>query len=269
MPIPPFLAAALQFRVDVADVPANRERAVRLIEEAAAAGARLCVLPEMWSTGFAEERLLPLLAHDPGGPPRTPVACRAPQGGRRGIPSGTGRTRSVQHPLRRQRYGRRHGRVPEGAPVLSLGGGPLVPKGRFRGRGSHGRRTRGPPHLLRPPVSGTFPEIFPRRCGSAVRVVPVAFGRRAHWRILTVARAVEGQAYVVAANAVGPSGPFRYWRDRAIVSPDGERLASVGEEEGMALATTSTRPSSWKSEGGSHVWRTGTPGHTGRPVGPA
>src|SRR5512141_2003327 len=60
MPVSPFLAAALQFRVDIADVPANRERAVRLIEEAAARGARLCVLPEMWSTGFAEERLLPL-----------------------------------------------------------------------------------------------------------------------------------------------------------------------------------------------------------------
>ena len=60
MPVSPFLAAALQFRVDVADVPSNRERAVRLIEEAAARGARLCVLPEMWSTGFAEERLLPL-----------------------------------------------------------------------------------------------------------------------------------------------------------------------------------------------------------------
>jgi len=60
MPVPPFLAAALQFRVDVADVPANRERAVRLIGEAAGRGARLCVLPEMWSTGFAEERLLPL-----------------------------------------------------------------------------------------------------------------------------------------------------------------------------------------------------------------
>ena len=61
--------------------------------------------------------------------------------------------------------------------------------------------------------------------------------RRAHWRILTVARAVESQAYVVAANAVGPSGPFRYSGDSVIVSPDGERLASVGEEEGMALAT--------------------------------
>ena len=61
--------------------------------------------------------------------------------------------------------------------------------------------------------------------------------RRAHWRFLPVARAVESQACVVAANAVGPSGPFRYAGDSVIVSPDGERLAKVGEEEGMALAT--------------------------------
>jgi len=67
MPVPPFLAAALQFRVDIADVPSNRERAVRLIEEAAGRGARLCVLPEMWSTGFAENAF----SRSPGRPRRS------------------------------------------------------------------------------------------------------------------------------------------------------------------------------------------------------
>jgi predicted amidohydrolase len=61
----PFPAAAVQFRIDVGDVPGNRERAFRLLREAAGRGARLCVLPEMWSTGFAEADLPSLCATTP------------------------------------------------------------------------------------------------------------------------------------------------------------------------------------------------------------
>ena len=77
-----------------------------------------------------------------------------------------------------------------------------------------------------------FPELsrkyFPRRGVRPLRVGPVAFRpARSHWEILTAARAVENQAYLVAANAVGPSGPFHYSGGSVIVSPGGERLAAV------------------------------------------
>jgi predicted amidohydrolase len=48
---------------------------------------------------------------------------------------------------------------------------------------------------------------------------------------------VENQAYLVAANAVGPSGPFHYAGGSVVLSPAGERLAALGEEEGIAMGT--------------------------------
>ena len=237
MPVPPFLAAALQFRIDVADVPSNRERAVRLIEEAAGRGARLCVLPEMWSTGFAEERLLPLSRTTPevlheirvlAGRLKVVVAGSLPERVGRGVyntlyvvnatgvVTGEYRKTHLFSPSGEDRLFRRGvsaAVIPSDAGAL----GPLIC------------------YDLR------FPELSRKYFLQGARVLCVSSQwpsvRRAHWRILTVARAVENQSYVVAANAVGPSGPFRYSGDSVIVSPAGERLASVGEEEGMALAT--------------------------------
>jgi len=237
MPVPPFIAAALQFRVDVADVPANRERAFRLVEEAAARGARLCVLPEMWSTGFAEENLLrlsrttPELLHEVrclAGRLKVVIAGSLPERVGRGVyntlyvvnatgvVTGEYRKTHLFSPSGEDRWFRRGvsaGVIPTDVGIL----GPLVC------------------YDLR------FPELTRKYFldGAAVLCVSSQWPsvRRAHWQILTVARAVENQAYVVAANAVGPSGPFRYAGDSVIVSPGGERLASVGEKEGMALAT--------------------------------
>ena len=47
-----FQAACVQFDVSSGDVAANVAAMQSGIEEAAGAGARLCVLPEMWSTSF-------------------------------------------------------------------------------------------------------------------------------------------------------------------------------------------------------------------------
>jgi predicted amidohydrolase len=62
----PFQAAVLQFRIDMGDVDANAERAFTLLRKAAEKRAVLCVLPEMWSTGFAYDRLVALSATTPG-----------------------------------------------------------------------------------------------------------------------------------------------------------------------------------------------------------
>ena len=106
MPSPPFPAAALQFRVDVGDVPANRERAAGWIGEAARRGARLCVLPEMWSTGFAEDRLPGLCRTTPGILHELRTLAASLRMVVAGIPSRTGRSGRLQHDVRDQRHGR-------------------------------------------------------------------------------------------------------------------------------------------------------------------
>lgn len=44
--------ALLQMDITLGDVAANRQRAFSMIGSALAQGARLIVLPEMWTTGY-------------------------------------------------------------------------------------------------------------------------------------------------------------------------------------------------------------------------
>lgn len=65
--------------------------------------------------------------------------------------------------------------------------------------------------------------------------------RREHWTTLLRARAVENQAYVLGVNRVGLGGPpgatpLRYSGDSRIVGPGGEILAAASVGETMLLA---------------------------------
>ena len=59
--------------------------------------------------------------------------------------------------------------------------------------------------------------------------------RRQHFRALAVARAVENQAYVLATNRVGSGGGLDYAGGTIAVGPSGEVLAEAGEEEETLL----------------------------------
>jgi predicted amidohydrolase len=55
--------------------------------------------------------------------------------------------------------------------------------------------------------------------------------RRAHWRTLLQARAIENQAYVVGVNRVGSGGGLEYAGDSCVVDPLGEVLVSAASVE--------------------------------------
>ena len=55
--------------------------------------------------------------------------------------------------------------------------------------------------------------------------------RRAHWRALLVARAIENQAYVVGVNRVGTGDGIDYAGDSLVIDPLGEVLADGGATE--------------------------------------
>ena len=82
-----------------------------------------------------------------------------------------------------------------------------------------------------------FPELFRIQAvrGARVLVVPAAFTAptgRAHWEILLRARAVENQAFVVAADQFGAWAPGRLsWGHSMIVDPWGEVLAVAEADE--------------------------------------
>ena len=87
-----------------------------------------------------------------------------------------------------------------------------------------------------------FPEVTRRivDAGADVICMPAEWVRgplkEAHWRTLTTARALENTAYVVAADHAPPVGAG----NSMIVDPMGVELATVGEQEDVALAWVST-----------------------------
>ena len=60
--------------------------------------------------------------------------------------------------------------------------------------------------------------------------------RRHHWTALLQARAIENQAYVVGVNRVGRGNDLDYTGDSRILDPWGETLAAAAGSETMLLA---------------------------------
>jgi len=88
-----------------------------------------------------------------------------------------------------------------------------------------------------------FPEQFRdlSRMGTEVLIVPSAFTQttgRDHWELLIRARAVENQCYLLAANQVGQhSALMSSYGHSCVIDPWGSVLATVrGDDEGLAIA---------------------------------
>jgi len=87
-----------------------------------------------------------------------------------------------------------------------------------------------------------FPELYRILAvrGARVIAVPAAFTlptTRDHWEVLLRARAIENQAFVVAANQIGPHpGEHRSGGRSMIVDPWGVVLAQAQDREGHIVA---------------------------------
>lgn len=233
----PFQAATLQFPIDMGQVETNLGRATALLREAAEGGASLCVLPEMWSTGFDYENLLRLS----GSTPEILHELRRFAGSRRTVIAGSLPERS--------------GRFVYNTLYLIDATGVIAGEYRkahlFSPSGEHLHFRRGSrTGVARTRVGAIGPQIcydlrFPELSrkyfleGAFLLCVCAQWPslRKEHWELLVTARAVENQLFVVAANAVGRSGEFHYAGGSAILSPMGARLAEAKEKEGVISAT--------------------------------
>src|SRR5918998_1353360 len=87
-----------------------------------------------------------------------------------------------------------------------------------------------------------FPELFRILAirGARVITLPAAFTKitgRAHWEVLVRARAIENQAFVVAADQIGTHPPDKEsFGGSIIVDPWGEVLARAADEECFVAA---------------------------------
>lgn len=241
-----FLAACVQFDVLPGDVAANRAAMRAGIDEAVAAGARLCVLPELWSTSF-------LAQFDDG------IVAEA---------------EDADQEL--AELSRTHGLVVVGSTIERTVDGVFntahvyqrgVRLGSYRKihlfspNLEHRRHLAGETpclvdtELCRIGVMICYDLRFPELArhyfhnSADLLVVPGQWpeARAQHWRTLLRARAIENEMFVVGCNRTGqePSQrngePMAFPGDGRIIDPTGEVLAAGAGEAGAIVAAIELR----------------------------
>ncbi len=219
--------AAVQFDIAWEDKPANHAIVERMLREAGIGDGTYVLLPELGDTGFSfdlpkivDERSLTwartlarelgiwiqpgFAEHGSDGKGRNCAAVISPQGEILGI------YRKV-HPFS---YGRESQHYSGGDRILirDCDGAAVCPMICYDLR---------------------FPELWRTAAAAGAEVFTLAANwpdtRKAHWRALLVARAIENQAYVVAVNRVGTDPSLQYAGGSMIVTPTGEILDEAGE----------------------------------------
>lgn len=226
--------ALLQLDLAWEDVAENHRRARRMLEKAAGGGARLAILPEMFSTGFsmAPERV----AEEPGGPSERFLVSQARSLGLSILAS----VPQTGEPL------------PRNVALLASPDGSVVRYAKIHPFtfGGEDRHYAGGDRVVTANVEGVrvtpfvcydlrFPEPFRLAARDTDLFAVVANwpeSRREHWRLLLRARAIENQAYVAGVNRAGEGGGLRYSGDSAAVGPLGETLVEAGESEQILFA---------------------------------
>ncbi len=244
-------AAVIQM-VSGPDVSANLTVAGELLEEAAAQGASLAVLPENFGyVGLRQGDILNVTEPEGSGPIQDFLSARARSlklwivGGSLPLSSATGERAYASCQVYDPqgccvvRYDKLHlfdvglpdsqERYRESATYLPGGAAKWVDTGA-------GRLGLSICYDLR------FPELYRHLGAEGVELisVPSAFTQttgEVHWELLLRARAVENLAYVLAANQGGRhAGGRETYGDSMIVDPWGKVLARLDKGEGVACA---------------------------------
>ncbi|MEL7499004.1 MAG: carbon-nitrogen hydrolase family protein [Planctomycetota bacterium] len=248
MSFEPFIASAIQM-VSVSDVRENLAAAEKAIEEAAEQDARLVVLPENFAfVGCAETDKIKIREVDGDGPIQQFLSETASRFGvwlvAGSIPLATTSTSHIlnsclvydDHGKRIARYDKIHlfgfesgsEKYRESDTIEPGAGPPLAFDSPF------GRIGLSICYDVR------FPELYRSYGPVDIILVPSAFTEttgRAHWEVLLRARAIENQAYVIAAAQGGqhPNGRSTYGHSM-IIDPWGEVLGVRPEGHGVVQA---------------------------------
>jgi len=244
--------ALAQLRVEGGDVAGNLDRARAAIAEAAADGADLVALPEIFNVGYFAFESYARDAESVAGPTVSAIAESAREHGV-GVLAGTivedleaSRADGVETPAaeglanaavfldregqRRAVYRKHHLFGYDSAESDLLTAGEGVPTVEF------GDHTVG--------VTTCYDLRFPALyrdlvdAGATMVLVPSAwpYPRVEHWRLFPRARAVENLLYVGAVNGVGSFDDADLLGRSAIYDPWGTTLASAGDEAAVVTA---------------------------------
>ena len=229
--------AVVQYDIAWEDKPRNHARIEEMLVEADVPSGAFVVLPELGDTGFSHD-LDAVTA-----PEHDSVAWASELARRHGWIIQAGHAERLENGM-----GRNCATIirPDGPPVsygkihpISILGESKV----YEGGDSVLVADIGP--LLISPLicyDLRFPELFRIATHEGAELFTVAacwpVERIAHWRTLLIARAIEGQAWVLGCNRVGDDPNLTYGGTSIIIAPDGEVLAEADQREERVLRAT-------------------------------
>jgi omega-amidase len=233
--------AVIQMDVAIGEPEKNRERALAIMNEAAAGEAKpdVIVLPEMWNTGYSLENIEDI-ADQAGEPTQSMFSAFAKKHGINVIAgSVANRTEGgVKNTI--FAYDRNGGKAGEYSKLHLFR---LMDEEKYLVQGdSIGKLSiDGAAAGMMVCYDIRFPELSRKLAleGAKVLFVPAQWPkpRLHHWRTLLQARAIENQMFVIACNRVGVSRGTEFFGHSMIISPWGDVIAEGGEEETTLTAT--------------------------------
>lgn len=238
--------AVIQHDIVWSDAPATRTHLEPLVAQAAAGGARLIVLTEMFATGFSMEP--EQVAEAAGGPTEQWLSAQAAQHGVWIIGS------IAQH-------GTHPGAKASDVRAVNVAvvAGPEGQSYRYEKMhpftyGGEHEHYRPGDKSLTVDIDGVRTSVFicydlrfadefwalAYETDLYVVVANWPEARREHWRALLRARAIENQAYVIGANRVGPAGDRHktgHVGDSTVIDPLGRTLVEAYANETTITAS--------------------------------
>ncbi|MCH7320485.1 carbon-nitrogen family hydrolase [Solibacillus sp. MA9] len=226
----------IQLNVGFGKVDENYERAEKLIREAAAGGAEIIVLPEMWNTGYALEKL-DELADENGERSKAFLSTLAKDLAVHIVGGSVAVKRDGEFYNTMYTYNRAGDLVGEYSKVhlfrlmdehLYLQSGDTMNRFALDGLEAGGAIC----YDIR------FPEWLRAHAldGAKVLFIPAQWPtpRIDHWKILLQARAIENQCYVIAVNRIARKVE-NFNGQSMIIGPWGEVLWTGAEDEELAI----------------------------------
>ncbi len=227
--------ASIQFNISLGYIDRNIDQASAALRRVADQGARVAVLPEMWSCGYDYRNLSALAQETPRVLNRLQQLCKD-----LGLVSVGSLPELVDGSIYNTAYVIDCGELVGSYRKLHLFS--TMHEDRYLSAGdrslvvdtSIGRVGVAICYDLR------FPELFRKLAleGAEIICLPAEWPkpRQEHWKTLLRARAIENQLFVLAANCCGVQGKLDFFGLSQIISPLGNVLRTAGEEDTELVA---------------------------------
>ncbi len=225
--------ASVQFNISLGYIDANLDKATAALQRVAKQGAKLAVLPEMWSCGYDYRNLAELAKETPAVLEAIQKECRE-----LGLVCVGSLPELEEGTIYNTAYLIDKGELVGSYRKLHLFS--TMHEDQYLGAGkqavvaetSLGRLGIAICYDLR------FPELFRKLAleGAEIICIPAEWPkpRQEHWKTLLRARAIENQLFVIAANCCGVQGKLDFFGLSQLISPLGNVL-QIAEEEDTEL----------------------------------